>query len=456
MKSNIILNTDSYKASHWSQYPQGTRGVYSYIESRGGDYSKTVFFGLQAFIQEYLGGPILKAGHIEEASMIYQMHGVPFNKEGWTRMLQKHGGNIPVVIKAVPEGTVVPVNNVLATIENTDEEFPWITSYLETALLRAIWYPTTVATKSWHIKQIIKQYLEETGDVNGLDFKLHDFGARGVSSLESASLGGMAHLVNFKGTDTVAAILAAKKYYGSNMAGFSIPAAEHSTITSWGREGEEAAYENMIKQYGGEGKLFAVVSDSYNIFSAVSDLWGKSLRQKMIDSGATLVVRPDSGDPESVVMRVLHSLSSSYGETLNSKGFKVLNHVRVIQGDGVTPGTIRSILAAMKANGFSADNIAFGMGGALLQGLNRDSQKFAMKASAVNINGKWIEIAKDPITDSGKRSKLGRVTLYRASEGGFYSGVEDWMTPALESVFVNGYMPKTDDFESIRARANVG
>ena len=449
---SIILNTDSYKISMPVQYPPGTTGIYSYIESRGGRYDETVFIGLQAFIKEYLLEPITQED-IDFADSIVTSHGEPFNREGWEYILSAHGGYLPLVIRAVPEGTVVPVKNVLATIENTDPKCYWLTTWLETALLRAIWYPTTVATQSWNIKQTILEALEATGDPAGIDFKLHDFGARGVSSFESAGLGGMAHLVNFKGTDTLTGILAAKEYYNADMAGFSIPAMEHSTVTSWGREGEADAYRNMLAQYGKPGKIFAAVSDSYDIYNAVENIWGGELRQQVIDSGAVLVIRPDSGDPEQVIMRLLKILGEKFGYTENAKGFKVLNNVRLIQGDGVDQLQISSILRHMTVSKWSADNIAFGMGGALLQRIDRDTQKFALKCSAACINGVWVPVAKDPITDPGKKSKAGRVTLTREN-GEWKSGVEDWHPSALVTVFENGKLVKEYTFEEVRANSN--
>jgi len=410
---NLILNTDSYKVSHWVQYPRGMDAMFSYIESRGGVYDRTVFFGLQAILKEYLTRPITLAD-IAEAKEVCSAHGVPFNEAGWKYIVAEHGGLMPVSIRAVPEGSVIPTHNVLVTIESTDPQCFWIVSYLETLLMR-VWYPTTVATISWHIKKLIRRYLNETSDdpVNQLPFKLHDFGARGVSSFESAGIGGLAHLVNFKGTDTIPALLAAREYYAEPMAAFSIPAAEHSTITAWGREGEEAAYSNMIKQYGKPGAIFACVSDSYDVFAAIEHLWGSRLKQQVVDSGATLVVRPDSGNPPDVVEKCARLLDKAFGSETNSKGYKVLKHVRLIQGDGVNPGSIKEILERLKAAGFAADNIAFGMGGALLQQLNRDTQKFAMKCSAARIDGKWIDVFKDPITDPGKTSKKGRLDLVR-------------------------------------------
>lgn len=459
---NILLNTDSYKVSMFKQYPQGTRGVFSYIESRGGRYDRTVFFGLQAFIKEYLLEPITKA-NIDEADALLTAHGVPFNRLGWEYILEKHNGFLPVVIRAVPEGSVVPVKNVLATIENTDPNVPWLTTWLETSLLRSIWYPTTVATQSWHIKQVILNALEVTGDPSLIDFKLHDFGARGVSSLESAGIGGAAHLVNFLGTDTLSGLLFAREFYNAGVAGFSIPAAEHSTITSWGRDGEVDAYENMLRQFAKPGSVLAVVSDSYDIYNAVENLWGDKLRQKVIDSGATLVIRPDSGDPVEVNLRLVSRLAQKFGYTTNSKGFKVLNHVRLIQGDGVNELAIRSILGAFTSLGWSADNIAFGMGGGLLQQVDRDTQKFAMKCSAIGIQHSvagdqhdpiiWRDIQKDPITDSGKKSKAGRVDLYQDFNKQYFSGLEGFGTSALQTVFKDGKLVAESSFEDIRARA---
>lgn len=467
LAKNIILNTDSYKVSMFKQYPAGTTGVYSYIESRGGRYDSTVMFGLQAFIKEYLLEPITQAD-IDIADEILTAHGEPFNREGWEYILSAHGGYLPVVIKSVPEGTVVPVKNVLATIENTDPKAFWLTTWLETALLRAVWYPTTVATQSWKIKQVILDALEKTGDPSLIDFKLHDFGARGVSSLESAGIGSAAHLVNFMGSDTISGVLYAREYYGAGIAGFSIPAAEHSTITSWGRDGEVDAYANMLTQFARPGSVLAVVSDSYDIYNATEKLWGEELRQKVIDSGATVVIRPDSGDPDIVCRQLVQILDKKFGHTVNSKGFKVLNNVRLIQGDGVNEHTIRCILGSFQVYGYSADNIAFGMGGALLQQLDRDTQQFAMKCSSIKLTRwpdfepQWHDVQKDPITDPGKKSKAGRVTLWN-SGGEWISSVEQptgWhdkaigdFVEALEEVYRDGKLIKEITFDQVRANA---
>ncbi len=466
MKSNIMLNTDSYKASHFAQYPEGTEYVSSYIESRGSDidgWTQTTFFGLQMFLKEYLAEPFTQAD-IDEADEVLTAHGEPFNREGWQYILNKHGGRLPVRIQAVPEGTNMGVSNVMVQIVNTDPNVPWLTSYMETALLRAVWYPTTVATQDMYIKKAIRAALVKTSDSESIDgdilFKLHDFGARGVSSKESAGLGGVAHLVHFMGTDTVESLRYARHFYGETMAGFSIPAAEHSTITVWGGpEMEIEAFRRNIDQFGGPGKLYAVVSDSYDIYAAC-DKWA-SLKETIISKGGTLVVRPDSGHPATVVVEVLNKLGEGFGYTTNSKGYKVLaDCVRVIQGDGINHESIQEILDNMLANGWSADNVAFGMGGAMLQHVNRDTLNFAMKASAAKVNGLWRDVYKDPVTQSMKKSKRGRLALIKRDgeyvtvrEGELFKHGLDVRCNVLRTVFEDGKILINTTLAEVRERA---
>jgi nicotinamide phosphoribosyltransferase len=450
---NICLNSDSYKYSQWVQYPPGTEYVYSYIESRGGDYDKLVFFGLQAFLREYMTMPITQE-MIDQAALIIEAHGEPFNREGWEYIVREHKGILPVEIKSVDEGSVMRLKNVLVSIVNTDPKCFWLPSFLETALLRAIWYPTTVASNSYKSKEIILDFLNRNGDPALIDFKLHDFGARGVSSMESAALGGMAHLVNFMGTDTVSGVLAAMEYYDASVSGFSIPAMEHSTVTSWGRENEEQAYRNMLKHFAKEGKILACVSDSYDIYAACK-MWGTALKQEVIDSKAVVVIRPDSGYPPDVVLNCVRILEHHFGSIENSKGFKVLNNVRVIQGDGIDHATIRAILFILEMNGYSADNVAFGQGGALLQAINRDTLQFAMKCSAAMINGVWTEVYKDPVTSSAKKSKKGRLMLVTGSTGEFITKNLEFgkEIDLLKSRYINGALVNQTTFDQVRTKA---
>jgi len=459
MNDNILLLTDSYKTSHFPLYPPKTEHVFSYLESRGGMFDHVVFFGLQGIVKKYLLGQVVTAEKIAEAKQVFSYHGVPFNEDGWNYILIQHGGRLPVEIRAVPEGAIVPVGNALMTVVNTDPAVPWLTNYLETLLLQ-VWYPTTVATLSWHMRELIGKYLKLTsGNTDGLEFKLHDFGCRGVSSMESAAIGGAAHLVNFKGTDTVPALMYLKEYYGAKeMPGFSIPATEHSNITSWGRDGEEDAYRNLLEQYP-EG-IIACVSDSYNIYNACRNIWGVKLRNQILERNGTLVIRPDSGDPVEVIPELLDILSTQFGFTVNDEGYKVLpSQVRLIQGDGITYDTTQDICETVVAHGYSLENLAFGMGGGLLQMVNRDTQKFAIKCSAAMVDGEWVDVFKDPIDDKGKTSKKG--VLRFTSDTGTYGTAAvnpyDYLDhdPGFDDlVFARGALVREDNFETIRERAD--
>lgn len=464
--NSIILDTDSYKVSMWKQYPSNTEYVYSYIMARGGKFTVAEFLGMQAYSKRLASIRITKE-EVEYAERIWTLHGEPFNKEGWMYIVNELKGKLPVRIRAAKEGLIIPTKNVLATIENTDPKCFWLTTWLETSALRAIWYPTTVGTTSWHIKQEILKYLEKSGDPSTIAFKLHDFGARGVSSMESAAIGGAAHLTNFMGTDTLSSVLHVMDIYGGDVAGFSIPAAEHSTITSWGRANEVEAYRNMLKQFAKPGAIVAVVSDSYDIFKAC-EMWGTELKDEVVNSEAVVVIRPDSGDPTEVLPKMVSILGKRFGFTRNDKGYKVLNNVRIIWGDGINIDSLQTILRHMvDFLGWSADNFAFGMGGGLLQQCDRDTMQFAMKCSAVGVrewvedgdNGSgwklvWRDVYKDPIGDKSKASMKGRVTLMKNQDGEYYSGVEDWMKDEFETYYEDGEVRFTQTFEQVRANSN--
>jgi len=380
-----------------------------------------------------------------------------FNRKGWEYIIQEHGGRLPLRIRAVPEGTVLPTRNVLFTVENTDPKVAWLTNYVETLLVQC-WYPMTVATNSYHMKCKIAEYLSQTADsMDKLPYMLHDFGYRGSTSVESAGLGGLSHLVNFEGTDTLAALVAAEEYYSEEMAGYSIPATEHSTMTTWGRDNEVAGVRHILEQIP-EGPI-SIVSDSYDIFNMLENIFGGELKDKIEKrQGGGVVVRPDSGDPAQMVLQTLNILGDKFGTSLNSQGYKVLPPcISVIQGDGICYESIKKILSTIKEAGWSAENLVFGSGGALLQKLDRDTQKCAYKCSYVEVNGEGREVFKDPVTDPGKKSKAGRLALVKAdgqfttlrSEDAVAKGQED----ELEVVFENGELRRDWTLKEVRTRA---
>lgn len=455
---NFLLNTDSYKLSHWKQYPPTTQQISSYVEARKGD--EIVFFGLQYFLQKYMKN--VYPEHIEEAKEIAEIHGEPFNKEGWQNLLKKYGcQTLPVYIEALPEGTVVKAGIPQVQIWNTDPEFYWLTSYIETAMLRSVWYPSSVATLSRKIKLLMKKYLDQTAETDdALPFMLHDFGARGATSYEAANLAGAAHLINFRGTDTVSSIPFIKRWYGyDEMPGFSVPAAEHSTITAWGDGNEEAAYRNMIETFGGPGKIYSVVSDSYDYYNAIENIWGESLRELVRNKGGKLVVRPDSGYTPQIVADTLQILGEKFGYTTNKKGYKVLSpEVGILQGDGVDYDMISKVLAFITIRGWSAENVVFGMGGALHQKVNRDTYSYAMKANAINHGDGWKDVYKKPKTDCGKASKAGRQAVVY-DNAGLRSIPLEFLgnrSNLLKSVFNGKYNPTySNKWDPIKIRASI-
>jgi len=453
---NICTATDSYKFTHHAQYPKGTERVYSYFESRpGAQFPETVFFGLQYIMEKYFSGPVVTRDGIEAAAALAKAHfgtDALFNREGWEYILHSTGGFLPVEIKAAPEGLVIPTGNVLMTIENTDPNCWWLPNHLETMLVH-VWSPCTVATASREVKKVLWDAAQMSSDAPQVDFQLHDFGFRGVSSLETAATAGAAHLVNFQGTDNVPAIEMIQEYYGPcAFPAFSVPATEHSVMTSLGREGEVEIVEQLLDTY--PTGILSIVGDSYDIFNFADQILGVTLREKVLARDGTVVVRPDSGDPVDVIFELLSNLEERFGASRNRKGYDVLNpKVGLLWGDGLESAVIEDIIALLLQNDWASQNIVFGMGGGLLQKWNRDTQRFAFKCSAQYRDGKWIDIQKDPF-HAGKKSKKGRLSLIKV--GGLYQtvpfGAEDDL---LQTVFLNGQVWNSQSFDEVRHNARL-
>lgn len=472
------FGSDSYKVSHYPLYPEDAEIVYSYGEARtGGFFDEVTFFGLQYIISRYLTGQVVTRDKIEEAATVSAAHfgsDAIFNRAGWEYILERYDGRLPVKIMALPEGITVPNGTCLFTIENTGgKRTAWLTNYLETLLMQ-VWSPTTVATSSREVAKIIQYYLKETGTPEDLAFKLHDFGYRGVSSMETAALAGAAHLTSFMGTDTMAALALLGQYYDEPMAGFSIPATEHSIMTARGPEGESDVVRQVLKTY--PTGLVAMVIDSYDTVGFIRNIIGQpDIKEQVVNREGTVVFRPDSGVPHEICVEVFNELARVFGCETNSKGYAVLPpQVRIIQGDGISwerdksvangpfspyrKHTTQYILGAFQANQISADNIAFGSGGGLLQAWDRDTQRFAIKCSAMYRGGKWHDVYKQPKTDSTKGSKRGRlavvknladITTIRQED------LKDTDSNLLQVVFEDGQLTNRQSLTQIRERTSL-
>jgi nicotinamide phosphoribosyltransferase len=465
-KHDILQSVDSYKTCHWLGYPEDTEVIHSYLEARvGATYPKTVFFGLQSILKEYMVGKVVWPDYIYRMKQLTKAHlgdEALFNEQGWRYILDRHEGHLPLLIKAVPEGTPVDVDNVLMTVENTGgKQTKWLTNYVE-SLLTHVWHPSTVATLSYFVKQSIKSYLNKTSDnPSTINFMLHDFGYRGVSSHESAALGGAGHLVNFLGTDTIPALQKLVDHYGAtyNNAGFSVIATEHSIMTSLGVDGEHSIALRYIKEF--PNSIVSLVIDSYDPYNFVKFVCDH--KEDVLARTAKLVLRPDSNTglhptPPSQVLWIIERLAHTFGYTVNSKGYKVLNPaVGVIWGDGIGPDGINNILAHVANAGWSVECLVFGMGGGLLQKVNRDTQRFAFKCSAQLRNGVWMPIQKNPL-DQSKKSKAGRLKLIKLKSGYNTINIDKEegikLPDELVSVFHNGKMLKEYTIDEVRANAN--
>lgn len=484
--NNLILLGDAYKYSHHKFYEPGTTKISSYLESRGGKFNEVVFFGLQIFLKEFLEGVAITQEELDEADyFLGSKEGVfgredVFDKSKFQYIIDVHGGRLPVRIKAVKEGTVVGVRNVLMTIENTDDNCAWLTNFLETLLLQ-VWYPITVATLSREVRKVVnKAFLDTTThDINTINFLvnyvLNDFGFRGVSSVQSARNGGAAHLLNFDGSDNTIASKGITEFYNSlKVFGKSVPATEHSIMTIKGEEGELEMMERTLRMY--PTGIVACVSDSFNIFRACSEYWGEKLKDLILsrpsEPGNQLVIRPDSGHVINTLKEVFRILFDKFGYETNSKGFKVLPpQVRVIQGDGVNLNSIVEIYDMFREEKISAENLVLGMGGKLLQAdINRDTQNFATKASFAIVDGVMRNVVKSPtemdengnIGRSFKASKKGNLKLVKDDyQGGFFKtmtsedeGFEEEIDE-LVLVFENGKLYNEVNFEDVQERARL-
>ena len=476
---NRILMADSYKYSHPKQYPEMTVSMYDYAEARSGKvYALTAFVGLQGILQEYFTTPISET-EVEEAKQYADAHGIDFEYDGWMYIATELDGEIPVEIKAMPEGSIVPVKNVLFTVESTDPKVFWVASWMETFLMK-VWYPSNIATRSYYVRKMLEEYADKTQDNPFVAYSYHNFGDRGSSSVESASIGGYAHLTQFMGTDNFHSLKYTYENYETEREaiGHSIPATEHSSTTSWGKENEMEMIMNHLEKNKGKD-IIAAVCDSYDYFKCIdkiTDPDGEFQEKINSDEYPVFVMRPDSGDPKDIVPKTLNVMEANKVPfTVNEKGFKVFNKMRIIWGDGINMDTMKVMLDIMVDRGYSTENIAFGSGGWLMQQHDRDTQGWAVKCSSITVddgspidNGdgtsSWesnlrrVDVFKDPITAPNKKSKRGRVTTLRKPDGTLYTANLNDPRPeedkvALDLVFKNGKMRKTYTLAEVRANS---
>ncbi len=463
---NVLTLADSYKYSHYNQYPAGVVNMYDYAEARSTkEYEQTLFVGLQGLLKEYFTAPITEED-VKEAELYTSIHGVPFNTAGFMKIINNYGGYFPITIKSVPEGILVPNKNILFTIELTinDSDLFWLPSWMETFLMK-VWYTCTVASRSYDIKSNIIEMAKITDETPFVDYSFLNFGDRGCTSVEAANLGGFAHLTCFRGTDNFGSIKYTKEFYNVaieeiNTIGHSAIASEHSSVTAWGRNNER----EMVLTYLNNNKnqnLIACVGDSYDIFKFTEMVTSGEFKEKIeSDNYPTFVIRPDSGYPVDIINQILNIMEkNNVTYTLNSKGYKIFNKYRILWSDGVTKQNIKDVLSSAILRKYSTQNFVFGMGSDLVQNLNRDTSGFAIKCSELTFeDGTEMDVFKDPITDPGKKSKRGKVTTYfNKKTGEFFTDIigkeNEYIINIVQPVFENGKLIKEYTLTQVRENA---
>lgn len=417
-----LLLTDSYKATHSLMYPP-CREMHAYLTCRGhlpGTTDQRIVVAGTRYLQELLNERITM-NDIHAADEYFNHHGVagssyPWPRDLWVDVVKNNGGRLPFYVTAMREGSVIYPQVPVLTITASDQ-YARLVTWMETILMH-IWSPITTATKSAHAKSHLSELFKRTVDDDMqflLNSRLHDFGFRGASSIETAMTTGYGHLLSFDGTDTLAAGWLASQYNGGPV-GESVIASEHSVMTSWPSEIEAVRHLISITPNGG---ILSCVADTYDYNNFLYNILPQ-IAPLAKAKGILFVVRPDSGNPWECVQQGLIACRKAFGSSVNKKGYEVLNGAAVIQGDGIELEQLIQISNRVADFGFSAQCVAYGMGGGLLQKQNRDTLKVAMKLSQItDMNGTVRDVFKHPSTDRSKWSLPGKFNVtYMDSDRG--------------------------------------
>jgi nicotinamide phosphoribosyltransferase len=500
---NPLLLTDGYKTGHHQQYPKGTTLVYSNFTPRSNKYApkgcdQVVSFGQQmvmqqiheAFQKDFFSKPKDEVcGEMKRELSMYL--GTDYDVSHFEALHDL--GYLPIAVKALPEGTLVPIKVPVLTIYNTHPDFYWVTNYLETILSNLLWKPMTSATIAHTYRKVLTKWQEKTDAEKSwfIDWQGHDFSMRGMDSAEAVISSGLGHLTSFLGSDSLPTIYGARKFYGAtDVVCGSVNATEHSVMCAGGKEDEVETFRRLLETY--PTGILSVVSDTWDLWKVCTQ-HVVTLKEEILARDGKLVIRPDSGDPVDILcgllpysselsaeeMRhpsykgVIELLWDVFGGTVNEQGYKVLDsHIGAIYGDSITIDRADEICRRLEAKGFASTNVVLGIGSFTYQYNTRDTFGFAMKATYVelevpkfgefldqNLNTEIIgrEIFKDPITDDGtKKSATGLLHVTKHNENGYMLVDKvSWETEAngeLQTIYKDGKFENTTTLSEIRDR----
>lgn len=487
MHINPLMLIDFYKADHRRQYPEGTELVYSNFtprKSRIKENDKLVFFGLQYFIKEYLirqwNEDFFKKPKDEVLKYYKRRMDNSLGKDSIPieHIAELHDlGHLPLVIKGLPEGTIVTPKIPVVTIYNTNAKFFWLTNYLESLMSAILWKPCTSATTAYQYRKTFNRFAFETVSDDNIDFVYwqgHDFSFRGMSGMEDACISGAGHLLSFFGTDTVPAIDFHEMFYNANsdkeLIGGSVPATEHSVMCMGTKENEIETFERLIAELYPKG-IVSIVSDTWDFWKVITEFLPQ-LKDKIMARDGKVVIRPDSGDPVKIIIGdkdaqpgtpefkgAIECMWEVFGGTITEKGYKLLDsHIGLIYGDSITLERQKNILEGLREKGFASFNVVLGIGSYTYEYVTRDTYGFAMKATYGEVNGEPRNIFKSPKTDDGtKKSAKGLLQVYE-KDGVLYMKDEcTWEEEKqglLHTVYENGKLVKDQSLNDIRSRIN--
>jgi nicotinamide phosphoribosyltransferase len=500
---NPLLLTDGYKTGHHQQYPKGTTLVYSNFTPRSNKYApkgcdQVVSFGQQmvmqqiheAFQKDFFSKPKDEVcGEMKRELSMYL--GTDYDVSHFEALHDL--GYLPIAVKALPEGTLVPIKVPVLTIYNTHPDFYWVTNYLETILSNLLWKPMTSATIAHTYRKVLTKWQEKTDAEKSwfIDWQGHDFSMRGMDSAEAVISSGLGHLTSFLGSDSLPTIYGARKFYGAtDVVCGSVNATEHSVMCAGGKEDEVETFRRLLETY--PTGILSVVSDTWDLWKVCTQ-HVVTLKEEILARDGKLVIRPDSGDPVDILcgllpysselsaeeMRhpsykgVIELLWDVFGGTVNEQGYKVLDsHIGAIYGDSITIDRADEICRRLEAKGFASTNVVLGIGSFTYQFNTRDTFGFAMKATYVelevpkfgefldqNLNTEIVgrEIFKDPITDDGtKKSATGLLHVTKHNENGYMLvdkvSWENESNGELQTIYKDGKFENTTTLSEIRDR----
>ncbi len=485
MRINPLMLIDFYKADHRRQYPDGTELVYSNFtprKSRLEGNENLVFFGLQYFIKEYLVKQWNEGFfNVPKEKIVADYKRRMDNALGKDSIPVEHIaelhdlGYLPLIVKGLPEGTIVSPKIPVVTVYNTNPKFFWLTNYLESLMSAILWKPSTSATTAFQYRKTFDAYARNTvGDTN-IDFVYwqgHDFSFRGMSGIEDACISAAGHLLSFYGTDTVPAIDFHELYYNANsgqeLVGGSVPATEHSVMCMGTKDNEIGTFERLIVELYPKG-IVSIVSDTWDFWKVITEFLPE-LKSKILARDGKVVIRPDSGDPVKIIVGdkdatpgspeykgAIECMWEIFGGTVTDKGYKLLDsHIGLIYGDSITLQRQKAILEGLKEKGFASFNVVLGIGSYTYEYVTRDTYGFAMKATYGEVNGEGRNIFKDPKTDDGtKKSAKGLLAVHLVDGKLKLKDECSWEEEKqglLQTVFENGKVVNEQSLGQIRER----